>query len=156
MKLNIGIPGILIGGPSGIQLVGAAHTSVVDGTTIAVTGSIDCVEIATATAGSNGLPVSCAVAGQAVNAGASGTTTVDLATTYVTALPNIAVQVPDSGPGALPTSVSASSTGSAAASQNTGASSPTSTSNGAARGSHIGSSSWGVLGAAFLFLASAL
>ncbi|PIL26194.1 hypothetical protein GSI_11949 [Ganoderma sinense ZZ0214-1] len=138
------IPGTVVADATNAQEVGALST-VIDGVTATITATGEC-SLATATESGGGASAACSFSGQLVDA-ASGTTSTAVITTAYTSLQTLlAVQIPDTGSGAIPTAAATSGSGTASS---TG-SPPTSTStkNGA-RKERLG---WGVAGAAGLVL----
>ncbi|EJF58983.1 hypothetical protein DICSQDRAFT_138879 [Dichomitus squalens LYAD-421 SS1] len=121
------INGVLIAGPTDVQLVGVDLTTVIDGATAVVTGSADCAFPTGAVAGSS-VQASCNLAGQGVvNAPGGVQSENNVQDSFPqTIMPIIGLQLPDSGPGALPGGgPSASAT--ASPSQNTGGAAPSAT-----------------------------
>ena len=115
--------GFLIAGPTDVQLVGLDITTVINGATAVVSGSAGCAFPTGAVGSGSSVEASCNLAGQAVVNAGGVLSEGNIAQAFPqTVQPIIGVQVPDSGPGAVP---SASAT--AAPSQNTGGAAPSAT-----------------------------
>ena len=138
--------GTIIAGATNAHEVGALST-VLDGITATVTATGEC-SLATSTESGGGASAACSFSGKVVDA-FSGTTTTTVITTAYTSLQTLmAVQIPDTGSGAIPTAVATSSGGTASSTGS--APSSASTKNGAPK-QRLG---WGpVAGAAGLVVA---
>ena len=118
------IAGTIIADATNAQEVGAINT-VINGITASITASGEC-SLATATESGGGASAACSFSrsGQLVDS-FSGTATTTVVTSAYTSLQTLlAVQIPDTGSGAIPTAVATSSSGSASGTN----SAPTSTS----------------------------
>ncbi|KAI1782957.1 hypothetical protein LXA43DRAFT_1103196 [Ganoderma leucocontextum] len=131
----------LVAGATDVHEVGALST-VLDGVTLTLTASAGC-SLATGVSG-GAVSAACSALGQAVGAFSGTATTTAITTAFTSQVALIAVQVPDSGSGAVPTAAATSAGGTPS---DTG--SAPSTKNAAVKG-RIG---WGVAGAAGFLLA---
>ncbi|KAM5537331.1 hypothetical protein V8D89_009061 [Ganoderma adspersum] len=130
------IPGTVVADATNAQEVGAINT-VLDGVTATITASGEC-SLATATESGGGASAACSFSGKLVDAFSGTATTTVITSAYTSLQTLLAVQIPDTGSGAIPTAAATSSGGSA--SGTSGAPTSTSTKNAAFKER----SGWGV------------